>query len=65
MKYILFLSQYSNSSSKKNYLREGIPESSLKGQCHENFFKTETVGDRLGPTDVPEPLLKFLYLLSL
>ena len=28
----------------------------LKGQCHENFDLTETVGFRLGPTDVPHPL---------
>ena len=34
---------------------------SLKGQCHENCFQTETVGDRIGPTDVPEPLFKFLH----
>ena len=29
----------------------------LKGQCNENFVLTETVGFRLGPTDMPEPLL--------
>ena len=29
----------------------------LKGQCHENFVLTETVGLRLGPTGLPEPLL--------
>ena len=33
----------------------------LKGQCHENFVLTETVGFRLGRTDVPQPLLTSVY----
>ena len=33
----------------------------LKGQCHDNFVLTETVGFRLGPTDMPEPLLTAVY----
>ena len=31
----------------------------LKGQCHEIFFKTETVG--LQVTDASEPFIKLLY----
>ena len=34
----------------------------LKGQCHENFVLTETVGFfLLGPTDMPEQLLTSVY----
>ena len=34
----------------------------LKGQCHEIFVLTETVGVyRLGPTDVPYPLLTSVH----
>ena len=29
----------------------------LKGQCHENLILTGLWGFRLGPTDVPHPLL--------
>ena len=33
----------------------------LKGQCHKNCFQTETVSERIGPTDVPEPLFEYFY----
>ena len=33
----------------------------LKGQCHKKSFQTENVGLRLGPTDVPHPLLTSVH----
>ena len=47
----------------KGWLPSGgmIYGDSLKGQCHENFFKLRPRGVRLSPTDVPEPLFEFLY----
>ena len=33
----------------------------LKGQCHKKSFQTENVGLRLGPTDVPHPLLASVH----
>ena len=33
----------------------------LKGQCQEKSFQTETVGFRLGPSDVPHPLLTSVH----
>ena len=44
----------------KSIILQFIETVPLKGQCHENFLKLRMWGDRLGPTDVPEPLFKFL-----
>ena len=48
-----------NNKKKKHFADTIVYTASngLKGECHNNFVLTETVGVRLGPTEMPEPLL--------